>query len=96
MQHDPVLQATDAGELHQAGRFETASRAMAISNDTVFRATDSGIECCNTAGAGARQAQQVLRCKSSSWLRRRRSLCPLATVTQGSCHVAGLSLPAKV
>eukprot|EP00967_Tisochrysis_lutea_P015295 scaffold17229_cov20-Tisochrysis_lutea.AAC.2 len=39
-----------SGTLNQASSFETPSRAMAISNDSIFRAADNIIEVCNTTG----------------------------------------------
>ncbi|KAG1665494.1 hypothetical protein FOA52_009755 [Chlamydomonas sp. UWO 241] len=45
-----LYKVTDQGEITPVGGFQCASRAMAICNDSVFRAADDRIEVTNTAG----------------------------------------------
>mmetsp|Transcript_30722 Transcript_30722/g.68056 ORF Transcript_30722/g.68056 Transcript_30722/m.68056 type:complete len:1411 (+) Transcript_30722:34-4266(+) len=45
-----LFKVTDTNDVVESGSFETTSRAMAIQNDSIFRAADNRIEVCNTAG----------------------------------------------
>ena len=47
-------QLNDNWDLVESGSFETASRAMAVHNDSVFRAAEDRLEVCNSAGERAR------------------------------------------
>lgn len=42
------LQVSERNDVAPAGSFETSSRAMAINNDSIFRAAENRLEVCNT------------------------------------------------
>lgn len=41
---------SETGDVSEAGGFDTPSRAMAINNDSIYRAAEGRIEVCNTGG----------------------------------------------
>lgn len=41
---------SETGDVSEAGCFDTPSRAMAINNDSIYRAAEGRIEVCNTGG----------------------------------------------
>lgn len=45
-----LLQVTESHNLVASGAFDTQSRALAINNDSIYRAAENRLEVCNTAG----------------------------------------------